>query len=80
MTKVKAEKEQSIIDLVIQEYGDISGLVAFAKDNNLAVDADLVPGEEYLIDPAKILRPEVVNFYRQQDLRVIRGNYVDVTL
>ena len=80
MSKVKAEKEQSIIDLVIQEYGDISSLVGFSKDNNLAVDADLVPGEEYLIDAAKIVRPEVVNFYRQQGLRVIRGNYVDVTL
>ena len=80
MMRVKAEREQSIIDLVIQQYGDISALVAFAKDNNLAIDADLVPGEEYIIDPAKILRPEVVNFYRQQDLGVIRGNDVDVTL
>jgi hypothetical protein len=41
INKVKVYEDQNIVDLAIQEYGSIEGLINLARGNNLAVDADM---------------------------------------
>ena len=79
MIRVTPIASQSIVDLVLQEYGSITGLIPFARTNGIGIDADLDPTREYFIDPADIVRPEVVNEYKQQSLKVVEGLYIDVT-
>lgn len=44
--KVTVLKRQTLSDIALQIYGDISGLPGIARANNLAVTADLEPGSE----------------------------------
>ena len=55
---------QSIIDVVVQEYGDISQLVTLADDNNITPSHELVAGQVLKIRTDNTTkRLDIVNYY-----------------
>ena len=43
--KVTVRQRQTLSDIAVQVYGDVSGVVALARANGLPVTAELVPGQ-----------------------------------
>lgn len=43
--KVIVQQRQSLSDIALQVYGDISGVVAIARENGLSVTPELVVGQ-----------------------------------
>ena len=43
--KVIVQHRQSLSDIALQVYGDVSGVVALARENGLSVTPDLVVGQ-----------------------------------
>ena len=43
--KVIVRPRQSLSDIALQVYGDVSGVIAIARANGLSVTPDLVPGQ-----------------------------------
>ena len=43
--KVTVQRRQSLSDIALQVYGDVSGVVAIARANGLSVTSALVPGQ-----------------------------------
>ncbi len=76
---VFVKDNQNIIDLTLQHYGAVEGLIAFAKRNGLAVDQD--PTVETLV---KLATEEVKSkkdkaFYKANALVVATGCDYDLT-
>lgn len=70
ITKRIVQDGQSIIDLVIQEFGSIEAVVPFCRDNNLGVSSVLDAGDEVLIDSAYIVKPSVVTAFKNSGVLV----------
>lgn len=43
--KVIVQQRQSLSDIALQVYGDVSGVIAIARTNGLSVTPDLVAGQ-----------------------------------
>lgn len=43
--KVIVQQRQSLSDIALQVYGDVSGVIAIARENGLSVTPDLVAGQ-----------------------------------
>lgn len=59
-----AQYNQSLQDIALQEYGDISGVFILATDNNLSITDALVLGQVLQIDETKIIDKQTVNNYK----------------
>lgn len=80
MKKVTVLEGQNILDICLQEYGSVEGLVQLAKDNNMRVDADLYTGQVLLIDETKIVDSRIVAHFAKNKIKINTGAYEDVTL
>lgn len=49
MKTVKTYPGQSLIDIAVQEYGDIAGVEYIIEDNNIGISDYLSPGTELVI-------------------------------
>ncbi len=76
MKKVIVHKRQNVIDLAIQEYGSIEGLLELAKENNLSLDEDMVVGSTLFVDASKITNKPLVGFFKEKKIVIVTG--VDV--
>ena len=63
---------QNMADLALQEYGGVEGLFTLMAQNNLAAEADFVPGRMLDIAPEKV-RADVTGYYRRLNYRVNTG-------
>jgi hypothetical protein len=70
---VKVYKDQNIVDLALQEYGSIEGLVAFAERNGLALDEDPAIDAVLEIETAEVVNNDVRQFYKKQNYIVATG-------
>jgi len=73
MKKVTVQKQQNIIDLAIQEYGSIEGLIQLAKDNDLSLDEDMVAGAMLEVNESKINNQPLVDYFKQRDIIIATG-------
>jgi hypothetical protein len=66
---------QSLFDISIQEYGDISAVFDLVTSNKniTAIDRDVKPGDKLNIDPTLIVNNDVVNFYRLNNIKPATG-------
>lgn len=62
---------QTIFDLAIQEYGDLSGLVELASDNNKSLTADIVAGENLKVGQTK--NKLITDFYKGRSIKPATG-------
>jgi hypothetical protein len=81
MATTQVSSGQCLIDVAIQEYGSIEALFDLAKDNNLEVDDDLIPGQvlqirDTLPDTAD---PDLVDYFARKSIRVNSGAVVAIT-
>jgi hypothetical protein len=66
---------QSLIDVVLQYFGDLNYLVKVAHDNNIAVTSPLEVGTELTIDNEGLGNQEVKNAIIEQNLQ-FNNDYV----
>jgi hypothetical protein len=81
IAKVKALREQNILDIAIQEYGSVEGLINVAKLNDLDVDADELGGLTLKIDTDHIIVPGTRTYFKNRSYTVTTGGQsMDVDL
>lgn len=75
--KVKVGSDQNIVDLAIQEYGSVEGLVAFAERNGLGVDRDPETGALVEVETSEVVVATTREFYKNQNIVVTTGKVYD---
>jgi hypothetical protein len=65
--------DQSIIDVVLQEYGSVEALIKFCSLNRLSPDFTLIAGQPVKIDTADIVVPSVVDFFAAKGRNIAAG-------
>lgn len=70
MSKVKAFSDQYLLDLAIQEYGGVEGLVDLAIRNGLMLDHAFDAETEIEVDASEVVNQNVVDFYKSKKLKV----------
>jgi hypothetical protein len=71
MKVIIVESNQTIEDLVIQEYGHFDGIAQLFNDNpDLSFDTEPQPGTKLLIDETKIIDPIVVNYLKNKNIKL----------
>lgn len=80
-SKVKVLKGQNIYDIALQCYGDVEGVFQLMADNPTKInslDAQLVAGDYLNLTDEKILKKEVVNYYKQLGKTINTGDETEV--
>lgn len=62
---------QTIFDIAIQEYGDLSGLADLAGDNNKSLTADIAAGENLKVGQTK--NKPITDFYKGRNIKPATG-------
>lgn len=68
--EVKVKSGQNLLDVCMTHYGSAEALVDLCKDNGLALDATLVPGQVLVINEANVRDAVLVAHYAD-----VLGNY-----
>lgn len=66
--KVIVQQRQSLSDIALQVYGDVSGVIAIARANGLSVTPDLVAGQE-LQCPDVVYDNYLQNYVRRNGIK-----------
>lgn len=74
MTRAIVTEGQSLFDLALQECGHVSAAFGLATDNDLSLTAILTPGQVIEVAESRIVRPEVVAYYRARNHRINTDN------
>jgi len=69
MKKVVALNDQSLLDLCIQEYGNLKPLFDLAQANNISIVDDLEIGKEYILPISTLSSIEIVSFYKSKTIK-----------
>jgi hypothetical protein len=85
MTAITIRDGQSIFDIALQFYGDVSGALKVVQDNGLAnLNAQLYGGQTIFIDEAFTIDEALATYFRQQEIihntstpTVIEGSQFD---
>ena len=62
------QNNQNIFDIVSQEFGNLEQLFKLLNDNNLAVNAKLISGQELVINKINLGNENVKNFVVLQNI------------
>ncbi|MBU2923062.1 hypothetical protein KO504_17060 [Winogradskyella psychrotolerans] len=60
-------QNQSVLDLSIQEFGNIEGLMALAIVNDYSITQDLVPGTNFEVPDYDTDTPDIQRYYSTRD-------------
>ncbi|WP_448529203.1 hypothetical protein [Raineya sp.] len=66
MRNYVVQYQQSLLDVALQECGDVSAVVDIARLNNISVTEDLEAGQVLFLPEA--VKPEVVRYYKQRGI------------
>ena len=66
--KVKVLQRQSLADIALEVYGDLSGLPGIARENGISMTDDLVPGT-VLICPDVVYDNYLQNYVRKNGIK-----------
>jgi hypothetical protein len=74
MRSIEVKIDQSLADIAIQEYGDISGLVYLVQDNPnlLGITDNIYEGDTLLIREIPINKP-MVDYLRPFEIATVKG-------
>ena len=63
---------QSILDIALEVYGDIEGVFTLIEENPeiTSVNAQLLPGQQVLIDSTREANEDVVRYYTEEGIRI----------
>ena len=75
MRTVTVLNNQSLWDISVQEYGSVEAVFELARANDMGVTDLLTAGQELLLPEVdkKIIKPEVVAYYRRNGLHPVTG-------
>jgi hypothetical protein len=59
---------QDLLDVAIQLYGDMAGVLRLIKDNGLPFTPELAVGQELLYDPNAARNPDVVAHFAERNI------------
>lgn len=79
MRKETVTEGQNLVDLAIQHYGSVECVFDLIDDNPdtvLNLDYEAAPGDVLNIDESKIVKPDVVKYYRDRNIRLNNGQEV----
>jgi hypothetical protein len=65
---------QNLIDVALQEYGSIDGLLKLCNDNNIAIGQNVNPGTSLIIDSNSVLLKKQVINYRNKGIKPATGD------
>jgi hypothetical protein len=69
MKKVKVLNNQTIWDIALQEYGDVTGVFQILTDNpSIDLDTDLTEGTILYIN-GEPLNQDVVSYYKEKEIK-----------
>ena len=75
MKTVTVLNNQSLWDISVQEYGTVEAVFELAMANDMGVTDLLTAGQELVLPEVdkKIIKPEVVGYYRRNGLQPVTG-------
>lgn len=73
MPKINVNQGQNLLDVTLQEYGSIEGVINLVFDNELTLNDTLIGGQELTIDESKTVTPDVVQYFVSQKIKVNTG-------
>ena len=65
---MKVLKNQSIFDIVVQEFGTLEELFSFLIDNDFSVNTKLVSAQDVIINKVNIGDEDIKNFITLQNI------------
>lgn len=65
------QDRQTLMDIALQELGDVTGLVALAQRNGISITHEPQAGDRLEIDEGMILKKEVVQYFRSNKIIVV---------
>lgn len=68
MRSVVAHRNQSLLDIAIQEYGSVEAVVDIAMENDLSITDPLTPGQVILI-PGDPIDSDIVTYYANRNIK-----------
>lgn len=69
--KIHPLEGQSLLDLALQESGDLSGVASLSKENRLPVSSMLYPNIE--LRPGKVIDTMKTQYYEQRRIQPVTG-------
>ena len=66
MSVIKVNEGQNLMDVSIQHLGDMTGVFALAKLNNISITDHLTPGTELKLPP--IINPDLVYYLADKNV------------
>lgn len=70
MDSVVVIEQQSILDIAIQQYGSVEGVVNLITDNaNLTFNSNITPGLKLVVSNEAI-DTDIVNYFRRKQLKI----------
>lgn len=79
MRTVKVVSNQTMIDIAVQEYGDMSAILLIAKANDISPTADLSPGTELML-PDIVVNKEMQDYCKVNSVSPATANVVESEL
>lgn len=75
MRSIEVKIDQSLADIAIQEYGDVSGLIYLVQDNPnlLGITDNVYPGD-ILIIRNKAINTQMVTYLRPFEIATVKGS------
>lgn len=75
MKVITAGNKQSLFDISIQEYGDISAVfdIVAANKNISSVDDNINAGDKIKIDESMIVNKDIVKYYAMNGIKPASG-------
>ncbi|WP_420582094.1 hypothetical protein [Reichenbachiella sp.] len=70
MRSITVNNGQNLLDIALQEYGSIEGIIQLARDNGLRVDDYLETGSTLLIDDTKVVNAKVLKYLADKDTTI----------
>lgn len=74
MTNTTAIDEQSLVDIAIEKYGSVAGLVELALLNGKSITSLLQVGE--VLQVGEAVNKDVVQYFKERNLKVATGQRV----
>jgi hypothetical protein len=73
MRTIQVQGRQNIIDIAVQYYGTAASVIDLCQDNNLELDADLVPGSFLQIQDTypDSANPDVADYIQGNNIVVV---------
>ena len=71
MTSTIVIDRQSLLDIALQEYGNVQAAFDLAMANGLDITNELMPGQELILLTSKDTDNEILNLYKTKDIRPV---------